>query len=154
MAASSSSAILFTDVFVVSDVDKDGKKFDRVSRIAGKSNNLDMKLTLDINTDLLDLQKDTTFSLALASTLNPEAERSGAQAGQAAAGGWRADIEGGIADDWDYIMHGKVYKFDEGTADEVTAYVSFGGLLMALTGSYRHVSGVTVGEYIYLLVRK
>ncbi|GAA5922310.1 DNA-directed RNA polymerase core subunit RPB8 [Sporobolomyces koalae] len=151
MAASSSSAILFTDVFVVSDVDKDGKKFDRVSRVAAKSNNLDMRLTLDINTDLLDLQKETTFSLALASTLNPESDKSNSSA---AAGGWRADIEGGLADDWDYIMHGKVYKFDEGTSDEVTAYVSFGGLLMALTGSYRHVSGVTVGEYIYLLVRK
>ncbi|GAA5876185.1 hypothetical protein JCM16303_007049 [Sporobolomyces ruberrimus] len=149
MAASSSSAIVFTDVFVVSDVDKDGKKFDRVSRVAAKSNNLDMKMTLDINTDLLDLQKDMTFSMALASTLNPEADKS-----NAAAGGWRQDIEGGLADDWEYIMHGKVYKFDEGTSDEVTVYVSFGGLLMALTGSYRHVSGVTVGEYIYLLVRK
>ncbi|GAA5995613.1 hypothetical protein JCM5350_001949 [Sporobolomyces pararoseus] len=150
MAASSSSAILFTDVFYVTDVDKDGKKFDRVSRIAAGSNNLDMKLTLDINTDLIDLSKESTFSLALASTLNPEADKSSS----AAAGGWRADIEGGLADDWDYIMHGKVYKFDEGTDDIVTAYVSFGGLLMALTGSYRHVSGVTVGEYIYLLVRK
>lgn len=47
----------------------------------------------------------------------------------------------------------QVYKFDEGVGDEVTAYVSFGGLLMALTGSYRHISRVTVGEYIYLLIR-
>lgn len=51
-------------------------------------------------------------------------------------------------------MREKVYKFDEGTNEEVTAYVSFGGLLMALTGSYRNVAGVTVGEYIYLLIRK
>lgn len=58
------------------------------------------------------------------------------------------------ADDTPFDFEKQVYKFDEGTADEVTAYVSFGGLLMALTGSYRHVSGVTVGEYIYLLVRK
>ncbi|GAA5919078.1 hypothetical protein JCM1841_003736 [Sporobolomyces salmonicolor] len=151
--AASSSAILFTDVFVVSDVDKDGKKFDRVSRIAAKSNNLDMRLTLDINTDLLDLQKETSFSLALASSLEADSGAKEAGAG-AGAGGWRADIEGGLADDWEYVMYGKVYKFDEGTADDVTAYVSFGGLLMALTGSYRHVSGITVGEYIYLLVRR
>lgn len=58
---------------------------------------------LQINTDLLDLQKDMTFSMALASTLNPEADKS-----NAAAGGWRQDIEGGLADDWEYIMHGKV----------------------------------------------
>lgn len=35
-----------------------------------------------------------------------------------------------------------------------TAYASFGGLLMALSGNYRHVSGVTVGEYVYLLIRR
>lgn len=35
-----------------------------------------------------------------------------------------------------------------------TAYASFGGLLMALSGSYRHISGVTVGEYVYLLIRR
>jgi len=47
----------------------------------------------------------------------------------------------------------QVYKFDEDTAERVTAYASFGGLLMALSGSYRHISGVTVGEQVYLLVR-
>lgn len=35
-----------------------------------------------------------------------------------------------------------------------TAYASFGGLLMALSGSYRHISGVSVGEYVYLLIRR
>ncbi|GAA5977337.1 hypothetical protein JCM11641_000068 [Rhodosporidiobolus odoratus] len=147
-AASASSAILFTDVFGVSAVDRDGKKFDRVSRIAAKSQNHDMRLTLDINTDLIDLPQDSSFALALASTLNPEGGK------DAGTGGWRADIEGGLADDWEYVMYGKVYKFDDGTGEEVTAYISFGGLLMALTGSYRHMQQVTVGEHIYLLVRR
>lgn len=35
-----------------------------------------------------------------------------------------------------------------------TAYASFGGLLMALTGHYRHLSSITVGDNIYLLARK
>ncbi|BGP36862.1 DNA-directed RNA polymerases I, II, and III subunit RPABC3 [Rhodotorula kratochvilovae] len=144
-----SDAFVFDDVFTVTNVDKDGKKFDRVSRIAGQSHNHDMKLTLDINTDLLTLAQDGDFSLALATTLNPDADKTGG----AAAGGWRADLQSGLADDWEYVMYGKVYKFDEGTGEEVTAYVSFGGLLMALTGSYRHISRVTVGEYIYLLIR-
>ncbi len=47
----------------------------------------------------------------------------------------------------------QIYKFDEGLQDEVTVYGSFGGLLMALTGSYRHLSGITIGEYVYLLIR-
>ncbi|GAA6055581.1 hypothetical protein JCM3770_002498 [Rhodotorula araucariae] len=144
-----SDAFVFDDVFTVTQVDKDGKKFDRVSRVAAQSHNHDMKLTLDINTDLLTLAQDGDFSLALATTLNPDADKTGA----AGASGWRADLDGGLANDWEYVMYGKVYKFDEGTGEEVTAYVSFGGLLMALTGSYRHISRVTVGEYIYLLIR-
>ncbi|KWU43610.1 nucleic acid-binding protein, partial [Rhodotorula sp. JG-1b] len=96
-ATAASSAILFTDMFAVSAVDK-------VSRIAAKSNNHDMRLTLDINTDLIDLPTDSTFNLALASTLNPD----GAGKEGAGAGGWRADIEGGLADDWEYVMYGKV----------------------------------------------
>lgn len=39
-------------------------------------------------------------------------------------------------------------------ADGRTAYMSFGGLLMALRGSYRHLSSITIGENVYLLIRK
>lgn len=35
-----------------------------------------------------------------------------------------------------------------------TAYISFGGLLMALRGSYRHLSNIVVGENVYCLIRK
>ena len=47
----------------------------------------------------------------------------------------------------------QVYKFDEGTQARVTVYASFGGLIMALTGLYRHVDRVSVGQAIYLLMR-
>ncbi|KAK4704802.1 DNA-directed RNA polymerases I, II, and III subunit RPABC3, partial [Phenoliferia sp. Uapishka_3] len=150
---STSSSLLFNDSFLVKSVDRDGKKFDRVSRINGRSSNHEMDLTLDINTDLLPIEEGSNFSFALASSLLPDGEKEGE-------GGWRAGIEGGLADDWEYVMYGKpsrnsqVYKFDEDTAERVTAYASFGGLLMALSGSYRHISGVTVGEYVYLLIRR
>lgn len=35
-----------------------------------------------------------------------------------------------------------------------TVYASFGGLLMAMTGSYRHMSSIVLGESIYILLRK
>lgn len=48
----------------------------------------------------------------------------------------------------------QIYKYDEGaSSDIVTVYGSFGGLLMALTGNYRHLSNVTIGNNVYLLVR-
>lgn len=53
-----------------------------------------------------------------------------------------------------HYRHGQVYKFDEGAQDTVTAYASFGGLLMALTGNYRKVSNLTIGQRVYLLMRR
>lgn len=51
------------------------------------------------------------------------------------------------------VLSSQVYKFDEGTQARVTVYASFGGLIMALTGLYRHVDRVSVGQAIYLLMR-
>ena len=52
--------------------------------------------------------------------------------------------------------YAQVYKFDDSQQSETStsAYFSFGGLLMALKGSYRHLSNVVVGENVYLLIRK
>mgnify|MGYP001579524733 CR=1 FL=1 len=56
---------------------------------------------LQINTDLLPIEANSNFSFALASSLLPDGEKEGE-------GGWRAGIEGGLADDWEYVMYGKV----------------------------------------------
>jgi DNA-directed RNA polymerase I, II, and III subunit RPABC3 len=65
----------------------------------------------------------------------------------------------------------KVYKFDGGTTEIVyvcislephpsvltfyrTAYASFGGLLMSLTGSHRHMTSIVLGDPVYVLLRK
>ncbi|KAK9895937.1 RNA polymerase I [Cystobasidium minutum MCA 4210] len=160
--ASSSSNILFDDLFKVSAVDRDGKKFDRVSRINAKSENHEMDLTLDINTDLWPLVPNDTFSFVLANSLTTsDSSGDGMNGvnegdGETAAPSWRLDTgkSMGLADEYEYVMYGKVYKFDGAAAERVTAYASFGGLLMALTGAYRHVSNITVGDNIYLLARK
>ncbi|KDQ63798.1 hypothetical protein JAAARDRAFT_29844 [Jaapia argillacea MUCL 33604] len=158
--ASSASNIVFDDIFTINDIDKEGKKFDRVSRLYAHSKNYDMDLTLDYNIELFPLQKDQSFALALATSL----VRGGA-APSGGAGGeeeekekdvWRPDGKGrrGLEEDYDYVMYGKVYKFDGGTSEIVTAYASFGGLLMSLTGSFRHMTSIVLGDPVYLLMRK
>jgi len=155
--------IAFDDVFTVNAVDKEGKKFERVSRLYAHSKNYDMDLTLDFNVELFPLSPDQSFSLALASSL----ARGGAAAGTDGADAaddaddkdhnvWRPDGKGhrGLEEDYDYVMYGKVYKFDGGTAEIVTAYASFGGLLMSLTGSFRHMTSIVLGDPVYLLMRK
>ncbi|KAK4058206.1 DNA-directed RNA polymerases I, II, and III subunit RPABC3 [Microbotryomycetes sp. JL221] len=114
-----------------------------------------MNLTLDVNSDLYPLSTDTNFGFALASSLHEGAGGQTQDDNTTSGGGWRIqDIQGGLADDWEYVMYGKVYKFDQDNQERVTAYASFGGLLMALSGDYRHLSNVTVGDYVYLLMRR
>jgi len=151
------SSIVFDDIFTINAIDKEGKKFDRVSRLYGHSKNYDMDLTLDYNVELFPLQKEQNFALALASSLSRGP--SGGNADGSAEDErdvWRPDGKGsrGLEDDYDYVMYGKIYKFDGGVGELVTAYISFGGLLMSLTGSFRHMTGIVLGDPVYLLMRK
>ncbi|KAI0048355.1 RNA polymerase [Auriscalpium vulgare] len=157
--ANTSSNVVFDDIFTIEGIDREGKKFDRVSRLYAHSKNYDMDLTLDYNIELFPLEKDQSVALALASSL----ARGGTAADGAAAEDedkdrdvWRPDGQGrrGLEDDYDYVMYGKVYRFDSGNSEIVTAYASFGGLLMSLTGSFRHMTSIVLGDPVYLLMRK
>ncbi|KAG0709022.1 RNA polymerase I [Suillus ampliporus] len=157
--ASTSSSIVFDDIFTTDAIDKDGKKFDRVSRLYARSKNYDMDLTLDYNTELFPLLNGDNFAMALASSLSrdggaPNAD--GEDGEDKDRDVWRPDGKGrrGLEEDYDYVMYGKVYKFDTGSSDIVTAYASFGGLLLSITGSYRHLTNVVLGDPVYVLLRK
>ncbi|KAF9535867.1 hypothetical protein CPB83DRAFT_901529 [Crepidotus variabilis] len=158
--SNAASSIIFDDIFTINAIDKEGKKFDRVSRLYAHSKNYDMDMTLDYNLELFPLQKDQSFALALASSLSRTgpggAGISAEEAAEADRDVWRPDgkSKGGLHDEYDYVMFGKVYKFDGESGEVVTAYASFGGLLMALTGSYRHMTSIVLGDNIYLLMRK
>ncbi|KAF9068068.1 RNA polymerase I [Rhodocollybia butyracea] len=157
---SASSNIVFDDIFTISAIDKEGKKFDRVSRLYAHSKNYDMDLTLDYNIELFPLSANQNFALALASSLargpptNPDANEEEDKDRDV----WRPDGKGrrGLEEDYEYVMYGKVYKFDGdgGTSEFVTAYISFGGLLMSITGSFRHMTNIVLGDSIYVLLRK
>lgn len=141
-------------------MDQDGKKFDRVSRIVATSREMNMHLTLDIASELYPLAAGDVFSLAIVRNLKPEEadiddEQDADAPKKIKRELWRADDQG-LANDYDYVCYGKVYKFDDSLKGEnmTTAYFSWGGMLMALRGSYRHLANVIVGENVYLLMRK
>ncbi|PPQ89581.1 hypothetical protein CVT25_012326 [Psilocybe cyanescens] len=156
--AAAVSSIVFDDIFTISAIDKEGKKFDRVSRLYAHSKNYDMDLTLDYNVELFPLQKDQNFALALASSLarGGPSKTDGAADDDTERDVWRPDGKGsrGLEDEYDYVMYGKIYKFDSESGEIVTAYISFGGLLMSLTGSSRHMTSIVLGDPVYLLMRK
>ena len=61
-----------------------------------------------------------------------------------------------IADGFDYVMFGKVFKYKDQKMKVVKAqvYASFGGLLMQLSGAPKDLEALDVDQSVYLLMRK
>jgi len=164
LLASAHSSITFEDVFTIHAIDPEGKKYDRVSRLMARSHAFDMDLVLDFHTEIFPLRQGESVTVVLAKSLQKglweekegkegEGQKEGKKKEREQAS-WRVDGPLGLEEYFDYVCYGKVYRFDEGVGEKVTAYISFGGLLMTLSGSYRNMGTITVGTYTYLLMRK
>ncbi|XP_063222612.1 DNA-directed RNA polymerases I, II, and III subunit RPABC3 isoform X2 [Bacillus rossius redtenbacheri] len=146
------AGVLFEDIFNVKDIDPEGKKFDRVSRLHCESESFKMDLILDVNTWLYPMDLGDKFRLVLATTLK--------ESGYPDSGEWNPmDTEGSRADSFEYVMYGKVYRIEgDESANEpssrLAAYVSYGGLLMRLQGDANNLHGFEVDQAMYLLMKK
>ncbi|CAH2033508.1 unnamed protein product [Thlaspi arvense] len=140
--------ILFEDIFVVDKLDPDGKKFDKVTRVEARSHNLEMFMHLDVNTEVYPMAVGDKFTLAMAPTLNLD--------GTPDTGYFTPGAKKTLADKYEYIMHGKLYKITErdGKTPKAELYVSFGGLLMLLQGDPAHISHFELDQRLFLLMRK
>ncbi|TVY13412.1 DNA-directed RNA polymerases I,II,and III subunit [Lachnellula hyalina] len=126
----------------------DTSKYDRVSRLGATSQDSLTIMTLDINHDLFPVSIGESLHMVLASSLSLDGTKDDGR-------GWR-DLggEASLADMFDYVCHGKIYKFEDGDGgDTIKAYISFGGLLMALEGPYKKLTPLRV-DYVYLLLKK
>lgn len=100
-----SDATLFEDTFRIDDVNSG--KYDRVSRLKGVSEDQSVDLTLDINHELFPVEQGERLTIVLANTIRLDGVKEDAKAG------WR-DVqrlkEATMADMYDYVCHGKVYR--------------------------------------------
>ncbi|PVV04922.1 hypothetical protein BB560_000560 [Smittium megazygosporum] len=167
---------IFSDNFFVKEIDKDGKKFDR-GKIGARSESFNVELTLDVNSELFPVDHSDRLVLAITSTLLPPSAKKAAlkiredydanmsepnqndleQQRKESDVSWRSIISGAessIADQFDYVMYGKIYRFDDSIGSKVSVFFSFGGLLMCLEGDYSPLQNFTVGECVYLLLKK
>merc|ERR1719258_777409 len=122
-AASSKKAFIFNDLFDVTAVNPDGKKFDRVSRLVCKSHTFDVTMRIDVATDVYPMKQGQKFRMALAQTL-------------------RLD---GKPDDGTYDQSGEANildKYDFHDGHNVSIFASFGGLLMLLQGDQQYFVNV------------
>lgn len=144
----------FADIFEVLEKDPDGKRFDKVSRIRAHSDMYEMDLLLDINSDLYPVEVADKFSLALSTTLNRNNEDFPDYYDKDLA---TKHGKGSLLDDYDYVMHGKVFKFKDNHNTgqlKVEVYVSYGGLLMQITGSPKELESLEVDSNVFLLMRR
>lgn len=98
---------LFHDTFTVTSLNS--QKYDRVARLSANTENGDTFLTLDVNTELFPCTVGERLQVLLASTLSLDGSKDDGK-------GWR-DVSKGersLADDHDYVCHGKIYRFEEG----------------------------------------
>lgn len=98
---------LFADTFTLTELNS--QKYDRVSRLSSHTENGDTLLTLDVNTELFPCAVGERLHILLASTLSLDGSKDDGK-------GWR-DVgrgESSLADEYDYVCHGKIYRFEEG----------------------------------------
>lgn len=103
---------LFDDHFTITGLNQ--QKYDRVTRIVATSLDNNTSLTLDINHELYPVATGETLKIVLASTLNLDGTKEDK--------GWREQLrsESTLADMYDYVCHGKVYRFEEGEKDDLS----------------------------------
>jgi len=139
-------ASLFEETFTIGSIN--AQKYDRVSRIASTGASGDTSMTLDVNTELYPLATGDVVHLLLASTLATDGTKDEGK-------GWR-DVSKGeptLADHYEYVCHGKIYRFEEGVGEMIKVFISFGGMLLYLEGPYKKLTPLRI-DYVYLLMRK
>lgn len=97
----STDAALYEDSFQITTILD--QTYDRVARIIGITVDHETSLTLDINSELFPVQTGDNVSMLIATTLNLDGTKDER--------GWRdKSNEETLANLWDYVCYGKVYK--------------------------------------------
>jgi DNA-directed RNA polymerase I, II, and III subunit RPABC3 len=104
-------ATLFEDSFTITSVDQ--SKYDRVARIFATSTDTQTIMSLDINTELFPCQQTEGLHLVLATSLALDGSKDEDKGWRDIAKGGQS-AEGSLADMFDYVCHGKIYKFEDG----------------------------------------
>lgn len=150
MAGIASDAQLFDEKFTI--IKLGDPKYDRVDRVFANSVDGSIEITLDVNKELFPCKPGEELSIVLATSLSLDGSKDDER-------GWRDVAKAGtaeatLADMYDYVCYGKIYKFEDGDeGHQIKAYISFGGLLMSIIGPYKKLTPLRV-DYVYLLARK
>lgn len=135
-------ASYFNEKFEVEDVEDD--VFEKVSRIHCRGVSYETRITLDVNTMIYPIRSGETYKIVITKADQYEG-------GQEET--YFSDLPP-IADDFELVMHGRVYKSERLNKEEVQIYASFGGLLLLVEGRGSSLRDLEPDMNIYLLMSK
>ena len=150
-AAAVAKVTLFEDIFDVIALNPDGYKFDNVNRIQAIGTTFECDLLLDMNCVIYKLTDHDKFTLVLASTLHLDGSPADHNSYIPISSTYS---EPNLSDHYEYVMHGRVFDIKYAKDGNVTIAISFGGLLMRLSGDSKHLSAVRPDQRLYLLIKK
>ena len=67
---------------------------------------------------------------------------------------YQPNTEPTLADNYEYVMHGRIFDISYQKEGRVIIAASYGGLLMRLTGEQRHLANLLPDMRLYLLLKK
>ena len=149
--------ILLEDTFKVVSVNPDGRKYQRVSRIECRSvmsgsagGNDEVKITVDINTDIYSVDVGQILTLAMATTLNLSGETERDSYDHSV---YQRET---VMSNFEYVMFGKVFKCntDDANAEKSEVLLSFGGLLMKVEGTSGAIRSLKFNQNYYFMMKK
>eukprot|EP00543_Licmophora_paradoxa_P003343 CAMPEP_0202445654 /NCGR_PEP_ID=MMETSP1360-20130828/4426_1 /ASSEMBLY_ACC=CAM_ASM_000848 /TAXON_ID=515479 /ORGANISM="Licmophora paradoxa, Strain CCMP2313" /LENGTH=148 /DNA_ID=CAMNT_0049061989 /DNA_START=39 /DNA_END=485 /DNA_ORIENTATION=- len=145
---SAAKVTLFEDIFEITTLNPDGKKFEAVNRLNATGTTFECSLLLDINSQIYNVLDGEKVTIVLASTLHLDGSPADHFSFHPNA------TEPTLADNYEYVMHGRVFDMNYQKDNMVVISASFGGLLMRLTGDQRHLANVLPDMRLYLLMKK
>ncbi|XP_073026602.1 DNA-directed RNA polymerases II and V subunit 8A-like isoform X1 [Primulina eburnea] len=143
----------FDEIIKVHQVDNQ-VVYDKVSRIMARSEVEEFYLELDVNKEIYPMLPGEKYRMVITNTLLMD--------GSAVTSYFPEGKQKSLADKFEYVMHGLLYKMsevqvktDDGNSDaKVAVYVSFGGLQLLLRGDPLKVHKFKVDQKLFLLLRK
>ena len=108
----------------------------------------EIEFLIDVNSELFECEEGDKLTVALATSLSVDG------VSEAKAIDYARGAKASLLDQFDYAMHGTVYKFQHVKDTKVEVYVSHGGLLARFRGDQRHLKKLKVDAEVCTLLRK
>ncbi|KAL0234682.1 hypothetical protein PCE1_001718 [Barthelona sp. PCE] len=139
-----SYASLLDGTFRVVEIDPNGRKFDKVSRlhlreVGDPSERVEM--IMDIHAELFKVRPNTELSINLLLDSTPVE--------------YIESDQPSILQDYDYVMYGTCFKFatDKDNDNLLTVLISCGGLIVTIKGNKAKLPNFTLDSRIYVMLR-